>query len=262
MEASPGESEILRQDSLSDQELEDSFIIDNGPESSNELVDFSEDRQKYNIMNFALTNARSLPPKINSFVTAMDELALDFFMILETWISNSKTAAQSIRDLGNAENFQLICKNRTTRGGGVCVAFHKCRANLSRFPLPSSPWEIVCASGKIAGFSRKIAVIALYIPPKFTAVQLSDFCDYIADAVEKVKRDLQNPYVCIGGDVNNRDISPAFKDFPDISMLPNVATRRGAALDICFTNYCDDVFRVDSRSPLTSLDGVESDHLL
>lgn len=109
------------------------------------------ERKKYNFMNFALTNARSLPPKINSHVVAFDELDLDFFMITETWITNSKRTQQNLTDLEHAENLKVICKNRPSRGGGVAIVFDARRANFKRFPLPRSSWEVVCATGKVRG---------------------------------------------------------------------------------------------------------------
>lgn len=230
--------------------------------STNDSLNESVDKCKYNTMSFALTNARSLPPKISSFVTAFEELGLDFFMVTETWISNTKNAVRNLKDLADCENVRMICKNRTKRGGGVCVAFDANKANLSRFPLPSSKWEVVCAAGKVAGFSRKIAVLCVYLPPSYTVAETSGLCDYIADALEKIKRDLQDPYICIGGDFNNRDIGPALHDFPEIAQLPGVASRQGAALDKCFTNFNDEIFKVQSHCALTNESEVPSDHLV
>ena len=165
------------------------FLSEFSSFTSNEL-NVSIDRNKFNLMNFSLTNSRSLPPKIHSLITAFSELDLSFMMVTETWIKNTKETTRNMKDLADAENIELICKNRPTRGGGVCIAYDNKKCKLARFPLPTSSFEVVCAVGKVVGFSKKIAIIAVYIPPKYTLQQVGALCDYISDSIEKVKRDL------------------------------------------------------------------------
>ena len=89
---------------------------------SDDCSEETENKIQFNYMNFALTNARSLPPKINSFVTAFNELDLDFMMVTETWIRNTKATARNINDLNLAENIQLVTKNCGSRGGSLrCI---------------------------------------------------------------------------------------------------------------------------------------------
>ena len=133
---------------------------------------------------------------------------------------------------------------------------------MKKFSLPKSTYEVVCATGKIKSFSRKIAVFAVYIPPKYTPAQVEGLTDYLADAIEKVKREVGDPYICIGGDINNKDITAALTDFPEIKILPNIPTRFGAALDLCFTNFNDEIFELGSHRALTSAVGTPSDHLV
>ena len=102
----------------------------------------------------------------------------------------------------------------------------------------------------------------MYIPPKYTLQQVGALCDYISDSIEKVKRDLGDPYICIGGDMNNKEIASAFRDFEDLKELPNVPSRFGASLDVCFTNFGNEIFEVASHPLLQNTGGAMSDHLV
>ena len=155
-----------------------------------------------------------------------------------------------------------MCKNRPSRGGGVCIAFDTNRVNFKRFTLPASNFEVVCAVGTVKGFTKRVAAMAIYIPPKYNAAQMQELCEYVSDAIERVKRTCDDPYICLGGDLNNRDLSPALVDYPDLELLPGIPTRWGAALDLCYTNFNSEVHKVGSYHPLTNLAGVPSDHLV
>lgn len=255
------EREVLREEDSRVDSLQDSVSLSRDSFLS-DMSCHSVDKKKYNVMNFALSNARSLPPKILSLVEAFDNLELAFFMISETWIANGKKMNKSIKDLTDSENIELICKNRPSRGGGVCIAFNKRLANLKRFPLPTSSFEVVCAVGKVNGFSKKIAIMTIYVPPQYNGDQVQQLCDYISECLEKVRATLGDSYVCVGGDINNKDIGPAFRNFPELVLLPGLPTRFGAALDLCYANFKNEVHEVSTHRPLENLRGVESDHLI
>ena len=220
-----------------------------------------EEKEKYNPINFALTNARSLPPKIHSLISAFRELDLDFFMVTETWIRNTRATLENILDMESAENISLICKNRDSRGGGVCIAYDNTKVTLKRVALPKTKLEVVGAVGKISRMSKKVAVFAVYLPPRYKATDVDDFNNYLADAIENVKRIHGDIYVVVGGDINQKNISPAFQPFPEIQQLPGLVSRRGAALDLCYCNFHQDKYRISSHPPFYS-ENTASDHLV
>ena len=254
--------ETLREGDREESLTEELSLLQVNDHSSSSVSDNFIDKKKYNTMQFALTNARSLPPKIASLTTAFRELDLNFMKVTESWIKNSKDTVRALQDIESAENISLICKNRKTRGGGVCLAFDSNSAKLQKFPLATSNFEVVCGVGKIGGFSRKIAILVAYLPPKYKASEVEGLCDYLADCLEKIKRDMADPYICVGGDFNNRDVSSAFKDFPDMAPLPNLPSRNGNALDLCYANFTEDIYELSSHPPLSTLTGIESDHLI
>ena len=67
-------------------------------------------------------------------------------------------------------------------------------------------------------------------------------------------------WVTLGGDWNNRDLSPVLTLFPDLKLIDSEPTRRTATLDILVTNYSDHVSVVSVNHALESLDGKQSDH--
>lgn len=259
-------TENLRSAEEIPEELNNSIVINNASESdktidSADSTVVKETAGKYNTLNFALTNARSLTPKLNSMTEAFGSSGLDFAMISETWCTGSKKQRKIIQDYEADTGIEIIGKNRPSRGGGVCIAFRKSSCSFKRFPLPKSKMEVVCAVGCVRGFSKKFAVMSLYIPPKYSAEQLGLLGDYVADALELVIRKHGDVYVCLGGDTNHRDLGQFLGDFPGVTMLQTLPTRNMAALDTCYTNFGEQVCEVESNPPLSSEEN-SSDHLL
>ena len=108
--------------------------------------------------------------------------------------------------------------------------------------------------------SRKVVIFVAYIPPSQKAEQTKEIMECIADGIEKVKLEYNDPYIILGGDLNRRDLSPGIADFPDISVLPSGATRDGATLDIVASNVNAGDTAAYLREPLATEDGRVSDH--
>ena len=68
------------------------------------------------------------------------------------------------------------------------------------------------------------------------------------------------PYVVIAGDFNRRDISRATGNFPLIRTIATPPTRGNAILDIVATNMSDMLVDSGTTAPITTPEGVPSDH--
>ena len=68
-------------------------------------------------LDFALANARSLFPKLDSMVNYFDEYGLTFCMITETWIQSSRENTKIIGDLLDGTHIDVIRRDRGRRGG-------------------------------------------------------------------------------------------------------------------------------------------------
>ena len=212
-------------------------------------------------VNFATTNARSIAPKIISLVENFNELELCLFAITETWLGNSREVNHNIRDLVNSSNIDMLHKNRKTRGGGVALAYNNTLAKFSQVSLRNNSFELLCCKGKINSLARPLIVFVVYLPPKMSADSLRAFCTTLADGIELVKSNYDDPFILITGDFNKKSISPALCDFPDIVLVDPVPTRGTACLDLSFSNLGPHITTVRSLPPLESNDNnTVSDH--
>ena len=132
--------------------------------------------EKENIENYFTvinTNARSLTPKLTSFIDCMGELDASIAVITETWLADGPTLAGDLDDLLQGKGIGMITKNRkpSSNGvahGGVAIAFRASTVRLQEIKV-SNPesYEVIVAAGSIAGQPRKLIVIAAYLPPGY-----------------------------------------------------------------------------------------------
>ena len=209
-------------------------------------------------LNFALTNARSLMPKLDSLVDYFDVHNLTFCMVTETWIQGCRESTKKIGDLLDGSHIDMIRRDRGKRGGGVAIAYDTRRAKLKKYAVQNNKYEIICATGKINNNSRKVAIICVYLPPKQTIQVTKEVENCLADCILKLKSELNDPMIIVGGDLNKKSINDAFKESQDIKMHNPIPTRGTAALDIVYSNLAAHEER--SLPPLSNDNDVGSDH--
>ena len=71
--------------------------------------------------------------------------------------------------------------------------------------------------GSLKGLSRKIVIIACYIPPNYHVGRGRGAIDYISDCVTQAKRKYNDPIIVIGGDFNQWQVEDATATFVDVS---------------------------------------------
>ena len=174
-------------------------------------------------------------------------------------MGTDRQTQQVLEEVENGAHLNLIRRDRGTRGGGVAIAYDTRKMKLAKYRVNTGGFELVCATGKINNESRKIAILAVYLPPKQTKAKTRVFCEIISDTIGKLKIELKNPYIILAGDINKKDIRQAFKEYPDIEQGPSLATRGGSALDLVFSNM-GVPNKVRSRPPLSADKGPKSDH--
>ena len=217
---------------------------------------------KYNLMSFALTNARSLLAKIPSLIEAFENLNLHFCTVSETWLKKTRSIDRDIGDLVNSNNLGIIKKNRGARGGGVAIVYDTNKISLKQaFPFPDG-FEAVCGVGKSSLDAKKFFIVSFYLPPKSSADTVERFCDLLSDRVERAKNELKNPYIIIAGDQNKKNIDKFLRTHGDLRQLDLGATRGRAALDCCYVNMEERVYQTNICQPLHDTEGNPSDHAL
>ena len=213
------------------------------------------------------TNARSLCPKINSFLDCCEEMKASISIITETWLSDGQSLDDDLQDLEHGAGIKFLVKNRKpgVRGvthGGVAIAFKTGAADLKKLDFSNEhDYEVLVAGGTVPGHARKLVVIAAYVPPNYSQARGIGCLDYISDVVMQIKRKYKDPYIVIGGDFNQWDVADALEDYPDVREVCVGPTREDRAIDRMFVSFRDDVEAFGTLEPLETDDGSKkSDH--
>ena len=211
-----------------------------------------------------LTNARSLSPKINSLHTFFREHELDFSLITESWLKDSALLDRDVIDLEWGTNLKIIYKNRPRGrtglrkvGGGVSIVFDKSKCSLKERKIEGNKFELVLAVSKVGKIARQVAIFCVYLEPRMKVAEVAELCELLAEEILRLKAK-GDPLIMVGGDINRKDISEAFKDFPDIKRSNHAPTRGDACLDVMFSNsrHIND----STWPPLETDSGIQSDH--
>ena len=246
-----------RNDHLSLSSISISTSISDGSETSIGLLNADK-----TLLNLACTNARSIVEKVDSLVTLFEENCLHLAMVTETWLSPKKCSKRSMDDLLNGANISFIRKDRGSRGGGVAICYDGTKIRMTNLPVPQNGdvGEIVCSIGSTSLTKRKVASVAVYLPPSIRAADLNQAMNTLTDLVNRIKTKYSDAILFIGGDYNNKQIDPFLNAFPCLKPLLAGATRNGSALDEVYTNMDQNIVQRSVQPPLQTIEGVRSDH--
>ena len=86
-------------------------------------------------------------------------------------------------------------------GVGLLFKEDVCNFKQVQFNNPGS-FEVLTAIGTVQGLSRKIALVACYVPPNYTTSRVTECLQYIEEGVIEMKKHLKDPYLVVTGDFN------------------------------------------------------------
>ena len=208
------------------------------------------------------TNARSLCPKINSFIDCFEEMEASLAVVTETWLTDGQALQDDIQDLELGSKIKLLARNRTPSVNGVChggvaIAFRNDRCSLAEVHMGNPDnYEVMVAAGSVPGHSRKLVVIAAYVPPNYTRARGLGCLGYIAEVVLAMKRKYRQPYVVVAGDFNQWQVDQSLADFSYVDEVRVGPTRGSRAIDRIFVSigqWDGTVVESGSLPPLLSL---------
>ena len=196
------------------------------------------DKESFTLIN---TNARSLKPKTESLLENIKELGADFAVITETWLRDDDAdEMERTLKLGSGLGFLYINRRPNDNGvsyGGVALVWKESRGTFKRFSVRNPDgFEVLAAAGSIRGQSRKIIIIACYLPPSYNRTKGAGALDYIEDVVIEAKRIYSDPYLIVTGDFNQWRVAEPLENFPGITEVAVGNTRGSRSIDKIFCN--------------------------
>ena len=105
-------------------------------------------------------------------------------------------------------------------------------------------------AASLRGHSRKLVVVACYLPPGYSRTRGGEALEYIEGTVIELKRRYKDPYVVIAGDFNQWKIQDALANFADIKEVLVGCTRGRKAIDRLFVNFTRSVREYGTLEPL------------
>ena len=200
------------------------------------------------------TNARSLCPKIDSLLDCMQEMEAKIAVVMETWMRGGEGLEGRKEDLELGAGVGMICRNRRIADngvayGGVAVVWRTGSCSMKEVGIGHSDHEVLVVAGKIKGSSRRMVVIACYLPPNIGVVRAGECLEFIYDCVLEVKRKFSDPFIAVAGDFNQWKISDALADYNDIKEAQVGNTRGSRSIDKIFVNFSRSIVCLLYTSP-------------
>ena len=212
---------------------------------------------------FLNTNARSLLPKINSFIESFNENDCTFAVITETWLS--KGSQEKIAEdllLGNGTYFMNKGRKPGTNGvchGGVAIAARHSCSDMSEYVLNNPEnFELISACGYVRNVGRKFFIIGAYVPPNYSVPKGKQCLECIYNNVMDIKNKFPDCYLVIAGDFNQWEIGGALADFPDLWEVNAGPTRGDRRIDRVLSNLPQEA--VSAILPPLEAESTVSDH--
>ena len=226
-----------------------------------------DNKLEVNIIN---TNARSLRPKLPSFITCFMNMALCLAVVTETWFATGSRLEIETENLLLGHGLNMKCLNRQPNAsglshGGVAIIYRDswARGKDYSFANPDS-FEVLPLRLDFADLNRPLLVVAAYIPPGYTVMRGRACLQHINDLVLDIKNNIRDPYILITGDFNQWEIDQALVDYQDLVEVDTPPTREDRNIDRIFTNWSSDIHDAGCIPPLeTELEGpakTYSDH--
>ena len=137
----------------------------------------------------------------------MKELEADVSVVTETWLRDNDLDDLE-RKLKLGEGLGLLALNRRPNDNGVCyggvaLAWRESRGTFKKLNIKNpNRFEVLAAVGSIRGQSRKIVIVACYLPPSYNKTRGTAALEHIEDVIIEAKRIYNDPYVVVTGDFN------------------------------------------------------------
>ena len=156
--------------------------------------------------------------------------------------------------LGSGLGLLALNRRKSDNGvayGGVAIVYREALGKLERIKFNNREnFEVMGAAVSIRGHTRKLVLIAAYLPPGYSRAKGVAALSYVEEVLVVVKRRYKDPYVIVGGDFNQWKLEDCLADFVDMKEVEVGNTRGNKAIDRLFTNVSRAVTESETVSPL------------
>ena len=212
-----------------------------------------DNKTEVNVIN---TNARSLRPKLASFVQCFACLSLTFAIVTETWLCQGSRLELDVENLlyGHGLIVKYLNRPPSVNGvshGGVALIGRESSTKFKDFSFPNpGGFEVMACTVSVASIKRKFYVVGAYIPPNYTVARGRACLDHINNLIDHIKRHSQDPYLLVAGDFNQWKIEEALQDYVELVEVPSPPTREDRKIDRIFTNWPEHITDSGCLPPL------------
>ena len=151
-----------------------------------------ENSKKYTNLN--LINMNAICPKIDSLLEVMVEMEAHLTVVTETWMRDGVKLQEQATDLSLGAGMGFISRNRQPSAangvcyGGVALLWRESLGQFREIELRNpEDHEVLAAAGSVRGLSRKVAILAYYLPPNLVKRQADRCMKFISDTILGMK---------------------------------------------------------------------------
>lgn len=200
----------------------------------------------------ALTNARSILPKVDELIANLSVNTVNLVAVTETWLNDD------IEDnLVSITGYNIFRKDRHyRRGGGVCVYLSEHIPAKRRTDLESDNFECLWLWLRPTRPPRPlsgIAVCVVYHPPGLPEHEHYLLNEYLTNGADILRNQYPNCGLVFTGDFNDFQTSHLLSRH-NLKQLVQAPTRGSAILDLIITNLSDFYEVPQVLAPLGSSD--------
>ena len=181
---------------------------------------------------FFLSNAQSLPNKMDELQYVLQHNNVDIAVITESWLKAEQEETCQLPE------YKSYNKNRQEKDGGGVSVLIKNDIPCSVIQVDTSNLEIIWISARPVWLPRSISTIiiaAVYFPPKATADTRNRLTKHIVTTAQMLQSKYTNPAFAIMGDLNQYPVAEVTKAL-SLKQVVKIPTRGKNTLDKILTN--------------------------
>ena len=191
----------------------------------NPLSNSNVNTEKVVLPVMAVTNVRSLLPKVRSVVTEFRESLMDILVITEVWEKDSQkqldTALESALELEGIQYISCGPRPGAKRGGGAAIMSRNSSFTVRKLDVPCvGKLEVIWALARpkeSGGRIKEFIVCGFYSPPR--KGKNNQLVQHLVENVTILLRKYPDAGFYIAGDVNKMDKSHVLRTIPHCRQL-------------------------------------------